>query len=76
MSDLQSEVQALRERVTQLERRQRRPQRVTNQKGAAAYINKSPEWLRQAALKGTGPKRLPNGDYTFEALDEFLQQTA
>jgi hypothetical protein len=74
MSDLQSEVRELRERVAQLERRQHRRQRVTNQKGAAEYINKSAEWMRLAHLKGTGPKRLPNGDYEFSALDEFLQQ--
>lgn len=71
-----TDLQMLEARVARLERRQHRRQRVTNQKGAAAYLNKSREWLRQAALKGTGPKRLPNGDYTFEALDEFLQQTA
>jgi hypothetical protein len=73
-SDLQSEVQNLRERVAHLERRQHRRQRVTNQKGAAEYINKSPEWLRQQNLKGTGPRRNPNGTYDFAALDKYLEQ--
>jgi hypothetical protein len=72
MSDLQSEVRELRERVAQLERRQLRPRRSTNQKGACEYLGRSREWLRQRLRAGIGPRQNPDGSFDYAALDEFL----
>jgi hypothetical protein len=66
-------LEELRDRVAQLEQKQSR-RGVTNMRGAAEYLHRSREWLRQQNLRGTGPKRLPNGNYTYAALDEYLKQ--
>jgi hypothetical protein len=64
-------IDELRERVGKLER-QRSKRGVTNQKGAAAYLDRSTEWLRQMERRGIGPLRYPNGEYPYDGLDEFL----
>jgi hypothetical protein len=74
MTDLHVQmIEELRDRVAQLERKQSR-RGVTNMRGAAEYLNKSREWLRQQHLRGTGPKRLPNGDYSYDALDDYARR--
>ena len=73
VSKTAAELALLRERVDKLEQRQQRPRGVTGMQGAAEYLNRSREWLRQQHLIGKGPKRLPSGDYTYDALDEYLQ---
>jgi hypothetical protein len=70
-ANLIRQLEELSQRVTRLER-QRTKRGVTNQKGAAEYINRSTEWLRQMERRGIGPLRYPNGDYPYDGLDEFL----
>jgi len=59
--EVQSEIEELRERVEKLENAVRRTRRGrTNQRGAAEYLGKSREWLRQRHLRGEGPVRDPD----------------
>jgi hypothetical protein len=43
--------------------------------GAARYLGRSDEWLRQQHLLGRGPRRKRNGtrgwDYTYAELDAY-----
>jgi hypothetical protein len=71
--NIESELSELRARVAQLGKKQTR-RGVTNMRGAAEYLNRSREWLRVQHLNGTGPRRLPNGQYAYADLDEFLEQ--
>jgi hypothetical protein len=48
----------------------------TNQRGAAQYLGKSREWLRQLHLRGEGPHRASDGTYSFDDLDAFSEQKA
>ena len=72
MSDISHELSALRERLARLERGQHRRQRSTKQKGAAEYIGRSREYLRQRYLKGKNPRRNADGSYDYSALDDYL----
>jgi hypothetical protein len=75
MSFIQSELDALRERVGALERVQSKTRRGrTNQRGAAEYLGRSREYLRQLHLRGQGPRRAADGSYSFDDLDLFAEQ--
>ena len=75
MLEIQSEIARLRKRVDELERRQVRTTRgYTNQRGAAAYLGKSREWLRQRERRGDGPHRNPDGTYSYDNLDAFAEE--
>jgi hypothetical protein len=77
MSQVQSEINDLRERVRRLEESARRTRRGrTNQRGAAAYLGRSREFLRQLHLRGDGPRRAADGSYSFDDLDAFAEQNA
>jgi hypothetical protein len=71
MSTLQVQLEELRERVARLEQ-QRTRRGVTNQRGAAEYLGRSAEWLRQQERGGAGPERNPDGSYSYDRLDEYL----
>jgi hypothetical protein len=72
--EIQSELHDLRERVKRLESSQSRTNRGrTNQRGAAEYLGKSREWLRQLHLRGEGPHRAADGSYSFDDLDAFSE---
>jgi hypothetical protein len=43
----------------------------TNMLGAARYLGKSREWLRRLHLRGEGPRRAPDGTYSYDDLDAF-----
>jgi DNA-binding XRE family transcriptional regulator len=73
MSSVQSEIADLRERVARLERL-RTKRGHCNKKEAAEYIGVSRETLRQLELRGEGPRRNPDGTYSFDALDLFKEQ--
>jgi hypothetical protein len=75
MPNVNSEIKDLRDRVERLERDKRRTTRgSTNQKGAAAYIGKSREYLRQLERRGEGPPRNPDGTYSYDNLDRFQEK--
>ena len=70
-----AELDDLRERVRRLEETAGRSKRGrTNQRGAAAYLGRSREWLRQLHLRGEGPHRAQDGSYSFDDLDVFAEQ--
>ena len=72
---VQSEIDDLRERVKRLEESAGRTRRGrTNQRGAAAYLGKSREWLRQLHLRGEGPRRAADGTYSYDDLDTFSEK--
>lgn len=72
--EIQSELSDLRERVKRLESCQTRTNRGrTNQRGAADYLGKSREYLRQLHLRGKGPRRAADGTYAFDDLDAFSE---
>src|SRR5262245_53917608 len=72
---VQSEIDDLRERVKRLEESADRTRRGrTNQRGAAQYLGKSREWLRQLHLRGEGPRRAADGTYSFDDLDNFAER--
>jgi hypothetical protein len=71
---LLNELRDLRARLARLESR-RRPKHF-NQVQAAAYLNRSEEWLRREHAAGRGPKRSKRGrywDYTIEDLDAYAE---
>jgi hypothetical protein len=71
---LQAEIQSLKERVAALEWERRKTGRGrTNQRGAADYLGRSREWLRQLHLRGEGPRRGVDGSYSFDDLDAFIE---
>jgi len=73
--EVQSEIEELRERVEKLENAVRRTRRGrTNQRGAAEYLGKSREWLRQRHLRGEGPVRDPDGTYTYDNFDAYSEK--
>jgi hypothetical protein len=73
--EVQSDIDDLRQRVEKLEAVARRTKRGrTNQRGAAEYLGKSREWLRQLHLRGEGPHRAPDGTYSFDDLDSFSEK--
>jgi len=77
MLEVQFELTRLRERVEQLERRHARTNRGrTNQRGAAQYLGRSREYLRQLHLRGEGPRRAADGSYSYDDLDAFAEQDA
>ena len=71
-SEILSELNDLRARVQRLERKSNRGR--TNQRGAAAYLGRSREYLRTLHLRGQGPRRAPDGTYTFDDLDAFAER--
>jgi hypothetical protein len=75
MSNLHTEIEALKERVARLESARTNRGR-TNQAGAARYLGKSREWLRLRHLRGDGPRRGADGSYSFDDLDAFSESEA
>jgi hypothetical protein len=73
---LQSEIDSLKERVARLEGNRRTNRGRTNQRGAADYLSRSREWLRQLHLRGEGPKRGADGSYSYDDLDAFAESGA
>ena len=72
--ETKSEIDDLRARVKLLEETAGRTKRGrTNQRGAADYLGKSREWLRQLHLRGEGPHRAPDGSYSYDDLDAFSE---
>jgi hypothetical protein len=72
---VRSEIDDLRARVKRLEENAGRTRRGrTNQRGAAQYLGKSREWLRQRHLRGEGPVRDPDGTYTYDNLDAYSEK--
>lgn len=74
---IQSQLDALHERVARLESARRRTARGhVNQRRAAAYLGKSREWLRQRERRGDGPRRNADGTYSLDSLDAYTEQNA
>jgi hypothetical protein len=77
----ESEIEKLRSRLARLENKTT-PRGYCNLSGAALYIGKSTEWLRQQHDHGRGPKRTRRGtrfwSYSYADLDAWMQseQTA
>jgi hypothetical protein len=74
----ESEILAeVRERLRKLEHAASRPRGATNMAGAAAYLNRSREWLRREHAANRGPKRRRRGargwDYSYTDLDEYRE---
>jgi hypothetical protein len=73
-------IDELRERVRRLEAAASKPRGSTNLKGAAAYLNRSDEWLRREHAAGRGPKRRRSGtrgwDYSYTDLDTYREAQA
>jgi hypothetical protein len=65
-------IDELSQRVEKLERQRSKRGVAPSKAKAAAYIGRSDEWLRLREKDGTGPERTPNGDYFYDALDQFL----
>jgi hypothetical protein len=67
-------------RITELEEEVRRLQTKNRgyltQAKAAEYIGRSKEYLRERAARGDGPARMPNGQYSYQDLDESMQRPA
>jgi hypothetical protein len=75
--EVHTEIDELRRRVKRLEEAAGRTRRGrTNQRGAALYLGKSREWLRQLHLRGEGPRRAPDGSYSYDDLDSFAERGA
>ena len=73
--NLHSEIEALKARVARLEGARTNRGRV-NQRGAADYLGKSREWLRQRHLRGGGPRRGADGTYSLDDLEAFAEAEA
>ena len=85
MSETQSprstaKLEDLLERLKKLEAASRKPRGRTGMRGAAEYIGRSKEWLRQQHLRGRGPRRMRVGargwSYTYDDLDLWLAEQA
>lgn len=77
--EINSEIEQLRKRVQQLERRTPSRRGRTNLAGAAEYLHLSRETLRKRIQAGEGPRGSKNGrfhSFTFDALDEYAEQGA
>jgi len=76
-TERQSEINDLRARLKRLENAAARPRGWTGMAGAAAYLNRSREWLRLEYAAGRGPKRKRRGargwDYSFADLDAWRE---
>jgi hypothetical protein len=72
-SEILSEIRDLCARVTRLEKA-RTKRGNTNQRGAAEYLGKSREWLRQRERRGDGPRRNPDNTYSYDNLDAYKEQ--
>jgi hypothetical protein len=71
---LQQQIDGLKVRLGQLETYARKTNRGrTNQQGAAQYLGRSREWLRQLHLRGEGPRRGADGSYSFDDLDAYAE---
>jgi hypothetical protein len=74
--EIPSVIRDLCARVEKLEQSTARTRRGnTNQRGAADYLGRSREWLRQRERRGDGPLRNPDGTYNFDNLDDFKKQS-
>jgi hypothetical protein len=73
-------VEDLRKRMETLEARSRKARGRTGMRGAAEYIGRSKEWLRQRHLRGLGPPRMRVGarcwSYSYDDLDLWLAEQA
>jgi hypothetical protein len=75
LPEIKSELDDLRARVKRLESIQTKTNRGrANQIGAARYLGRSREYLRQLHLRGNGPRRAADGSYTYDDLDAFAEQ--
>jgi hypothetical protein len=70
--------QKLEKRIAELEEKVRRIETKNRgyltQAKAAEYIGRSKEYLRERHASGTGPARMPDGMYSYQALDEWLMR--
>jgi hypothetical protein len=80
MSEQQLELEELRARLLRLETAAARPRGRTNMVGAARYLGRSEEWLRQQHDRGRGPKRKRTGtrgwSYSYSDLDDYAEEGA
>jgi hypothetical protein len=79
MSALQSEIDELRARLARLEAGRAAPGGHTNQAGAARYLGRSEEWLRQLHASGEGPPRTQEGRYwiySYANIDRWVAERA
>ena len=77
MNHLQSELDELRTRLARLEAGRPVARGYTNQAGAARYLGRSEEWLRQQHARGEGPPRTQNGrywTYSYAVLDRWVAE--
>ena len=72
ISALEARLTALEEALRRKESRGRR-RGYTNQRGAAEYLGYSREYLRILNLQGKGPRRTPDGKYSYDDLDTFAR---
>jgi len=76
-TEQQSKIDDLQARLRKLEKAAARPRGWTNMAGAAAYLNRSREWLRREHAAGRGPKRRRRGtrgwDYSYVDLDSYRE---
>jgi hypothetical protein len=71
---VQAQIDNLQERVARLEGTDRKTTRGrVNQRGAADYLGRSREYLRQLHLRGEGPVRAADGTYSYDDLDAFAE---
>jgi hypothetical protein len=74
LAELQNIIDDFRVRLERLESvRPKTTRGRTNQRGAADYLGKSREWLRQLHLRGEGPRRAADGSYSYDDLDSFSE---
>jgi hypothetical protein len=69
MSNIEKRVAALEEAVRRLETKNRG---YLTQSAAAEYLGRSKEYLREHDANGTGPARMPNGQYALRDLDDWI----
>lgn len=71
---LQEQIDELKARIARIEGASQKTKRGrTNQRGAADYLGKSREYLRQLHLRGEGPPRAVDGSYSYDDLDAFAE---
>ena len=75
VSTLEARLAALEEALQRRESRGRH-KGYTNQRGAAEYLGCSREYLRILHLQGKGPRRTPDGKYSYDDLDAFALRGA
>ena len=74
--EIHSQLTELRERVQRLERRPSKRGSCTQRKAASTTSAAAAVLYRQLHLQGKGPRRNPDGTYSYDNLDAYLEQGA